>query len=232
MRSIGATIPGPFRRKEGSINQDAFLIHSKSGYRLAVVCDGLGSKPQSRQGAIKATQAVKSAIAIWMQNGKQKPDRLIRLIHQIWNLLIEPLESTECATTCLFAVVDSSGQGLMAQLGDGIVFWKMPGGHYQLLQAPERDFLNETTGLGIAKSTEEWQWKQISGFGQGHRLLICTDGVSESINTTQLSGFSDWLASSYNWVPQTIANWHLSYQLSNWPNLYHQDDRTLCLLWA
>ncbi len=229
---IGASVSGPYRSKDGSLNQDAFLLQSNRKYQLAVVCDGMGSKPYAREGARKATLAVQAAASIWMRHGQQKPERLIRLIHQIWNVMIEPLDGRDAVTTCLIAILDRSGKGLIAQLGDGLIFWKQPNGVNCSLILQDRDFINETTGLGIANSISAWRWQVVQGFSTGHSLLLCTDGISESIEEALVPEFIDWLAQTYHWMPHSLANWRLSRQLINWPNPIHQDDKTLCLLWA
>jgi serine/threonine protein phosphatase PrpC len=232
MRNIGASIAGPYRKKEGSLNQDAHLLQSHCQYQLAVVCDGMGSKLHARAGAQRATLAVQSAASIWMQHGQRNPERLIRLIHQIWNVMIEPLEAREAVTTCLLALVDRNGAGMMAQLGDGLILWQQGTEEIYSLKAAQRDFVNETTGLGIAKKTQDWRWQPIENFQAGHRLLLCTDGVSESLEEDQLPEFVEWLIRKYRWLPRPLAHWKLKQQLANWPNPHHQDDKTLCLLWA
>ena len=232
MHTIGASVAGPYRKKEGSLNQDAFLLQSHGQYQLVVVCDGMGSKPFAREGAEWATLAVKTAAEIWMKHGERKPERLIRLIHQIWNVMIEPLEAREAVTTCLLGLIDRNGAGIMAQLGDGLMLWQQGAEEVQSLKAPQRGFVNETTGLGIAKNTQDWRWQQIENFQAGHRLLLCTDGVSESLEEEHIPAFVDWLHQKCRWLPRPLANWKLKQLLANWPNPHHQDDKTLCLLWA
>lgn len=55
-------------------------------------------------------------------------------------------------------MVIPNGQLIMAQLGDGIAILRENNGQLTILSEKNKTFGNQTTGLGVAKSTQEWSF--------------------------------------------------------------------------
>ena len=50
-----------------------------------------------------------------------------------------------------------SGELTIVQLGDGIAAIRNADGSLEILQGERQGFTNQTTGLGIAKTTKDWR---------------------------------------------------------------------------
>ena len=81
----------------------------------AVVCDGMGSRPRSREGARAATLAVRDAWRLWQKSPVGLIEDLIRLIEAAWRLRLGIIKAEEAATTCLFYAEDEYGRAAQAQ---------------------------------------------------------------------------------------------------------------------
>lgn len=228
---IGATVAGPPKLKEGRENQDAILCEKMPHYLLGVVCDGMGSKPFSAQGAKAATLAVSQAMKTWMENGNRSPERLIKLIHQDWNIRVESHGARDAATTCLFVAIDQQGNGIAAQLGDGLICWTRRGASFHILEEAKEGFVNETTGLGISKNIHDWRFLKIAGFEKNDSIYLLSDGVSEAVDKEQRIPFLKYLKASYCKWPLVLRRSQLRKSLLQWPNPAHSDDKSVCIIW-
>lgn len=231
-RILGASVAGPLKMNEGLENQDAIMALRNRQFSLGVVCDGMGSKKYSSQGAKAATVSVSLALQNWMVNGNRVQERLLKLIHQDWNIRIEQYGGREAATTCLFACIDEQGNGIAAQLGDGLIVWTREGKELRRLEEKNREYVNETTGLGIAKDLKSWRSFVIEGFHEGDVIFLFSDGISESVEPEQLNGFFHYLKGSYCKWPLRWRRRKLRKSLKDWPNPAHVDDKSVCILWS
>lgn len=119
--SFGASVRGPLHQREARANEDAWL-HAKGTYGvMAVVCDGLGSRPNARFGSQAACLAVKEAVLRWSQSQGAPLRYLSNLIEVLWRLRIHPLEPSSAATTCLLVLASRSGAWVLGGVGDGLV---------------------------------------------------------------------------------------------------------------
>jgi serine/threonine protein phosphatase PrpC len=231
-RILGASVAGPLKSKEGLENQDAILALRNRQFSLAVVCDGMGSKKYSSQGAKAATVSVNLALQNWMVNGNRVQERLLKLIHQDWNIRIEQYGGREAATTCLFACIDNQGNGIAAQLGDGLIAWTREGKEINRLEEKNREFINETTGLGIAKDLKSWRTFNIEGFRKGDAIFLLSDGISEALEPSDNAGFLYYLKQTYCKWPFWLRRRRLIKSLKDWPNPAHVDDKSVCIIWS
>lgn len=226
----GATLRGPGHRSAGLPNQDAWLARISARAAFASVADGLGSRPLSHIGAQAACRGVGSALNRWRRSADVPVDLLLRAIHLDWRLDLHPQLPGDCATTCLFAVV-SGGRLTLGQLGDGLVAALHRDGEVTRLEPAERDFSNETTGLGIARDLSEWRTAQIAA-DKVTAVLLATDGVSEELDLNRLDALIAWLASELRDLPENRRSRRLARALRDLDGPGRIDDRTLAVILA
>lgn len=210
-------------------NQDAFIIRKWKDCTLAVVSDGMGSKPYSHIGSKAACESVFESIKIWSRSNCLNIVNLLKLIHNIWLIKIAPLKPDDCSATCLFAFINKENEILIAQLGDGLIAI-LNNDNLELLTVEKYDdFSNSTTALGVAKTLEEWKYKQFNRFNSDYKLLITTDGISEDLIESKYKDFINYLH-NYSYMSSRARKYRLSKMLKNWPTRFHNDDKTLVLL--
>lgn len=228
---MGASVRGPEHRREGLPNQDAWLGRSSRKLALAVVCDGLGSRPRSATGARAACRAVGDAARLWGEVPDAPPDLLLRAIHANWNLRVHADGRDESATTCLFAMATADGRILLAQLGDGLVLLKTPGGTTSL-EPPAERFGNATTGLGIASDIREWRLHLEPNVTGAASILLASDGVADDVLPEKREDFLNFLVSQHGPRPALARTRALTKELRDWPTPRHRDDKTVAVLWT
>lgn len=228
---MGASVRGPEHRRTGLPNQDAWLSRLTHGTSLAIVCDGLGSRPHSATGSRAACLAVADAVRHWAAQPKVPPEMLLRLVHALWNVRVHATGRDACATTCLFAVVTKDGRLLLAQLGDGLVMLKTPLGT-TTLEPPSDRFGNTTTGLGIAADVREWRVHFEPNFTGTASILLATDGVADDLLPEKRTDFLTFLIDQYGAQSARQRSHAIAKQLRAWPTPRHLDDKTVAVLWS
>lgn len=228
---MGASVRGPEHRRTGLPNQDAWMSRLTHGTSLAIVCDGLGSRPHSATGSRAACVAVADAVRHWAAQPTVPPEMLLRLVHALWNVRVHATGRDACATTCLFAVVTKDGRLLLAQLGDGLVMLKTPQGT-TTLEPPSDRFGNATTGLGIAADVREWRFHFEPHFTGAASILLATDGVADDLLPEKRTDFLTFLINQYGEQPALQRSRAIAKQLRAWPTPRHLDDKTVAVLWS
>ncbi|MCP4696900.1 MAG: protein phosphatase 2C domain-containing protein [Gammaproteobacteria bacterium] len=228
---FGASVRGPLHSKENQPNQDAWLNGAKRAGHFAVVCDGMGSRPQARHGARAACRAVRRALGLWGQAKQADLDALPRLINVLWKLEISPFPPEECATTCLFALLTPDGDLLTGGLGDGLAALKTGKGITVLTERESEAFANQTLALGCPHRLEDWVLHRFSLAREPFELLLATDGIADDLQIERLDDFIAWLVSEFKTLPASQRWRSLRRELNHWPTPRHLDDKTLALLW-
>ncbi len=90
--------------KAGIPNQDSWMARRYKWGNVVVVSDGLGSKAHSDHGSKAACLAVFEAAKSYQNTPDVNIVDILRLIHANWLVKIAPYSSTDCSTTCLFAI--------------------------------------------------------------------------------------------------------------------------------
>jgi len=214
---MGASVRGPEHRRNGRPNQDAWFSRLARGTALAVVCDGLGSRPHS-------------AVGYWAACPDAPPELRLRLVHALWNVRVHQTGRDESATTCLFVVVTKDGRLLLAQLGDGLIMLKTPSGA-TTLEPPTERFGNATTGLGIAADIREWRLHLEPKFTGVATILLATDGVADDLVPEKRAEFLNFLVTKYGPRPAAARTRAITKELRDWPTPRHRDDKTVAVLW-
>ena len=151
IRHLSVSDIGPGHLLNGQPNQDSVLVKRVPDGWLAVVCDGMGSKPHSDMGSKQACRAAFDVIKTVDFNIESKS--LIKRIYQQWLNSLGDIKASDAVTTCLIAWASDSGELRAFQLGDGLILTSQ--------QTTERsdtnDFGNITTGLGKSKQFSDWQ---------------------------------------------------------------------------
>jgi len=231
LQTFGASVRGPLHRQENKHREDAWLAASGRYGDVLAVCDGLGSRPNSRFGAEAACRAVRDAIRAHSHAGRAHVPELLRMIHSLWNVRILPAAADDCATTCLFATVFPWGEVLVARLGDGVAALVHSDGSMDLVEGTERSFGNVTTGLGLARSTTEWDILTREAFPSGSAIFLATDGVSDDLRPAAVPALVAHLLERFGPMPKVVRNRALQKDLNDWPTPRHLDDKTIAVLW-
>jgi serine/threonine protein phosphatase PrpC len=228
---FGASVRGPLHQREGRPKEDAWEGMCGSFGTAIVVSDGMGSKPNARIGARMACRAVKDALRYWGKVKLALPVILLRLVHLLWGLQVLPASEEDSAATCLFAVVLSSGELLVAKLGDGIAAIREPDGKVIVLGDERTGFCNQTTALGVSRSTQEWSIITRPSFPPGTAVLLATDGIADDLIGDRVGDFINFLTEEFASLEPSVRWRTLSHELRNWSTPKHLDDKTLAILW-
>ena len=230
---FGASVRGPDHRSRGMPNQDAWLGRTYAGGALIAVSDGMGSRPHAALGSKAACRAVAEACRLWSRGTDASVEWFLRLIHDIWHMTVAPLGAADCAATCLFALANTEGHLLMAQLGDGLAMLKQPTGAITILSARGQNrFANETEALGAVKSLKSWRWHHELDVPGGTMVLLATDGVADDLVQDKLPAFVDFVRQEYGALPPPQRWRRLARDLRLWPTPRHADDKTVAMMWT
>lgn len=224
---FGASVTGPAHLRDGAENQDAWGHRRVGPWRVVVVADGLGSRPQSARGAQATCKAVPKALSIW-RGYQPNPTMLARLIHLLWSAEVAPVTPSDAATTCLFAALAADGSGWVGQLGDGLVLTESDSTTQVLCERSDDGFTNTTNGLGISKRVDEWTIRRLAPGAR--RLMLCTDGVADDLLPDRRQALLDWLDSEVGSRPPNQRWRQVQALLRDWPTPGHTDDKTLAVM--
>ncbi len=214
-------------------NQDAYGYKESSKYALLIVGDGVGSAKYSAIGSHQAVWAVRRSIVQWRRLKEKEINVLLQLVHFNWNLLINDLkyDKKECLSTCLFVYIDKIDQYILsAKLGDGLIFIKSKDGENINLSSG-LDF-NYTKALGSSKSAKDWQIEKIKTNLSNINVIMTTDGISEDIVENKEEEFLDYLVLEIERTESRKRYFKLRNIIKNWPTKFHNDDKTICILWS
>lgn len=227
-RSFGASVIGPGHLATGKPNQDAWVaFHQVWGDGIAV-SDGLGSKPFADFGSHAACLAVACAVHTCHSKTEIEDALLSDLIRDNWLSRIAPLESRDCAATCLFAFPMNDGVVRMGLLGDGLVAAvKTDGSVVSLSDDKTEGFSNITAALSSNVTEKDWQWLSIPE-SDCSSIILCTDGVADDL--ADVNGFVKEIADAHRSLASVSAARRVREALENWPTPKHSDDKTIACL--
>lgn len=228
MRVFGASVRGPSHRVDGLPNQDAWAKARVGDYLVAVVSDGMGSRPHAETGSRAACKAVIEAMRVWRRGSNAELELLIALVHVMWRIRVTPLQPQDCACTCLLAAAHRRGGGFAAQLGDGAILLRSPTGVEVVAPERETGFSNETQGLGFTARVSAWRTREFSS--EIRSVVLCTDGVAEDLLPESHADFADWLVSDIGRLPAGARWGRLRRELGAWPTPGHTDDKTIAVM--
>lgn len=232
VNGLAVTERGPTHRLNGEPNQDACLRSRGLYGLLVVVADGLGSRPQSDHGSRNACLAARDAIRYWSANPLSPPERLAPLIQALWRVRIAPVHPDECATTCLFALRQPTGQWVIGGIGDGMAAIREDERDISYVIGRERTgFNNQTVGLGASKSASDWRFAVYPPSPVPSVALIATDGIADDIIPEQLQSFATWIAETLDGISPRHRSNSVRSMLRGWPTAKHSDDKSIAIIW-
>lgn len=233
--AFGASVAGPAHIAAGLPNQDAWASsrwRTEGGtVHCAVVCDGLGSRPQAREGARAGVRAAKRAARQWARAPGAPTGLLVRLLEVLWRLEVAPLRPDDCATTCLMVLALPSGDEwrlVTVALGDGLAAVETPEGFRKLGGRTEEQFSNVTVALGTPHHMDAWQIQEVKATDQ-FRVLLLSDGIADDVTEENLPEFLRWLG-DLEGRPAPARGKALRRALRQWPVPGHSDDKTVVYL--
>lgn len=229
---FGASVRGPLHRREAKPNEDAWL-HARGSYgALAVVCDGLGSKPNARTGARAACVAVQEAVSRWSKADDAPLAHLSDLVEVLWRLRLHPIPPESAATTCLLALATSEGRFIIGGAGDGLALLRVGPTLEVIIGDRGDDFGNETRGLGASTGPRTWTLAEFPPTDAERVAVLATDGVADDLRPDRLDGFCDWLIDSLEHLSPRARHSRLAAELRAWPTPGHLDDKTLAVVYS
>ncbi len=228
VRVVASSVRGPAHALEGLPCQDAWLAVPDSRASLAVVCDGMGSRSRSREGARAATLAARDAWRLWKRSPAGSAEDLVRLLEPAWRLRLRVVPREEAATTCIVYAEDDHGRAVYAQLGDGLLARR--DAHGDVTTHPSKtDGFGLTYALGTPHTLADWSLAMAAPLAQGEVLVLATDGVSEDLEPQRLGDLARWAVDELG--PLRRPGVALARELRNWPVPHHRDDKTLLVMW-
>nr|WP_253902789.1 PP2C family serine/threonine-protein phosphatase [Corallococcus exiguus] len=228
VRVVGTSVRGPAHIQEGLPCQDAWLAIAAPQASLAVVCDGMGSRPLSREGSRAATLAVRDAWRLWQRSPVGVVEDLIRIVEAAWRLRLGRVAAEEASTTCLFYAEDGHGRAAQAQLGDGLIARRKADGAVVVHPSRNEGF-GLTHALGTPHSLADWSFAFVEPLAPQERLVLATDGVSEDLKLGRIGDLASWVADDLG--PLQHPARALARELRSWPVPHHRDDKTLLVMW-
>jgi len=228
---FGASVRGRSHIQQSRPNEDAWMGMSGAFGTAIVISDGMGSKPNARIGAQMACRAVRDALKPWAKSENAPVATLLRLVHLFWGLRVLPQKEEDSAATCIFVAVLPSGEVTIAQLGDGIAAIRNADGSLEILQGERQGFTNQTTGLGIAKTTKDWTVITKPALSPNAAILLATDGIADDLVTDRIGDFIHTLVTEFGSMAPTDRRHALHQDLRNWATPNHLDDKTLAVIW-
>ena len=230
--SFGASVRGPLHQSEGRPNEDAWLHATGAFGVLAIVCDGVGSKPNASVGSQAGCLAVKEAVLRWTRVEGAPLSLLPHLIEVLWRLRVHPLDPSTAATTCLLALARTTGPWVIGGVGDGLALARTGEVLRTVVGGRSHGFSNETSGLGVPGSRRAWRLEELAPTKLDRMAVLATDGVSDDLVPEKLTGFCDWLAESFLQLSRAERWRKLAAELRAWPTPGHLDDKTLAVVHA
>ena len=230
--SFGASVRGPLHRTEGRPNEDAWLHAQGSFGALAVVCDGMGSKPNAREGSRAACAAVKEAVSRWSKAEGAPLSYLPHLVEVLWRLRLHPTDPGSAATTCLLALATARGSWVVGGVGDGLAIARTGSDLQVIIGDRGEDFANETQGLGASRGPRAWTLVELPATERDRIVVLATDGVADDLVAERFDGFCDWLIDSFGPLAPRERWIRLAAELRKWPTPGHLDDKTLAVMYA
>lgn len=224
LAATGSSVIGPAHRQDNMPNQDAVMVHGiRNGWCIAV-CDGLGSRALSYQGARLAANAVRSTVREWKEAESSSALTISQRIQDRWINTV----GNDCSlygTTCLWAWVDSQSLLKAAQVGDGLLLIRSHGTFSVV--TPLRDgFGNQTQTLARAEDSD-WSVAECPLAAPGDGLLLMTDGISDDLIPEQLEAFFDTVFQRLRRTNKRHCKRWLTRVLTEWSTPKHGDDKSI-----
>ena len=227
--SFGCSVIGPGHIKTGKPNQDSFLLKKYKNGWVAVVSDGVGSKPLSHTGSAAVCSSVCNVMRDYLNSPKSVDIKdVLRLVHSRWLFNISPSLADDCCATVLFAVVTAK-KIILGRLGDGMICCRNNHEDILLLDDKTDSFSNVTKCMRYKFIYDDWYIKEIP-LQNFEYIVLTTDGISDDIPSDNLLSFArDFITKNSSEKPGKITK-KIKHMLIDWPVPMHSDDKTIACL--
>lgn len=233
IETFGASVRGPLHEREGRPNEDAWLRAEGHFGSLVVVCDGMGSRPQARHGAISACEAVREATVRWSRVENAPVSYLLHLTEVLWRLRIHPHQPADACTTCLLVLARPTGEWIAAGLGDGLIMTRTGNEKVEALIADRGEgFGNNTTALGASAGLKSWKIAELPPTKLSRVAVLASDGIADDLLPEKYDDFCAWLCDDVMPIGSSSRWRTLASELRAWPTPKHLDDKTLAVMYA
>lgn len=219
--AVGASVRGPAHEQDGTPNQDALSVRRRGKGCCVSVADGLGSRRFSHSGSKKAVQLVRE-FSIYKKSLART--EVAPLLSSTWRAAFNN-HYDDYETTCLWALVNGDGQGVLGQVGDGLVLMRCEG-EFRVLTDQRDGFGNQTTTLAQAESVGASS-ADVTLALPGDGVLLMTDGISDDLIPEQLEPFFDAIYRRQKRCSKRRMKRWLETELRNWSTPRHGDDKTI-----
>ncbi len=224
--STGVSVRGPDHASKDEANQDALGLWGWKNGRIAVLSDGMGSRPLSQIGSRLACLVTRRAV-----RARTNLDDIKSLVAQVYRLWLQmlPIPPSQAACTLLFAISLPDGDTVLAQLGDGLIAYRT-GGKFHILTTERGGFGNQTEALGISKSWSDWRAVRMRFSQPGDGVLMTSDGVSDDLVPERIEDFFRMVHRECRKRTHRQAKRWLRNQFEAWPTPGHSDDKTIGMI--
>ena len=216
----GVSQRGPLHIKNSIPNQDGFVLKTYTWGAAAVVCDGLGSKPQSHIGSKKLCESFIQTVKIFEFDKDLSFFEKIML--PVWEMKISPIKTEDALSTIIFTIIKDE-KVYIANSGDGGIVIL---GKKEFVFEDEGEFSNITTPFGYANL--KWRVFKEEDI---NAIMICTDGIYDDLKKERIKEFAKDYINYYKNM-QPLKRYHkIKRLLKNWPVKGHSDDKTIVTLY-
>lgn len=223
--ATGATVIGPAHIQDQLPNQDALLVSGVSGGYCISVADGLGSRSLSHLGSAAAVNLARQNVRTAYKDNALE---VSLTMHRAW-LSFFNNDYKKHETTCLWAYVDSKGQGKTGQVGDGLILLRS-NGIFKIISRQREGFGNQTITLSQAKDAINWDTDHFSLNKLGDGIVLMTDGISDDLIPEELEAFFDALYQRFCFSNKRKMKKWLTKELHAWSTPKHGDDKSIAMI--
>lgn len=226
----GVSETGLGHRRDGTPNQDSWLVRRFQAGTVVAVSDGMGSCRYADVGSRAACRAVAEAASVYLRNPLADLSGMPSLVQLLWEVMLSGHPPSECSATCLFVVVRDDRDAFLAQLGDGLVAGCRSDGTVDLLQPDKTEsFTNVTSGLASRDAKTCWQTLSVPS-DRYCAFVLCTDGIADDLEPGSESLFAWEVYTHYQAYPGRRRSREVRRWLRSWPVPGHSDDKTIACI--
>lgn len=233
---VTVTAKGRRHMATGEQNQDAVLSlvrEQAPSSALLAAADGLGSCRFSDIGSRLAVRTIADRRDLLREVllNRMTFEEASRQIGDAWirglSDSLGPVPVEEYDSTLLFAFWEND-ELIVAQLGDGLIQWRIDGQDAEELFGRGGDFANRTSSLVTGRP---WAFRRIRlGCFRQHSVLLATDGIADDLKPEHRSRLTELLAREVRLNGPERAAAVIEEWVRDWPTYGHSDDRTLAFL--
>lgn len=208
--------------------QDAIKYYEDDYRIIAVVADGLGSRPRSAEGARRICKFVidelKSVTLPLKTTDLYSPQK--------WNDYYDSkkLSSDDYCTTCSFAVIEKKEKMIcIGQIGDSPIFVRIDEAPVVEMRQ-EKDFSNITDCLG-GKTIKSFLVKNYT-YNSSLKVLVTSDGIGDELESSTLESMLAYLSETYQGFSPKYRSRRFTKEIKATIGNVNNDDKSAIFIWS